>query len=412
MAKYLRRFLFTLSLVVGADLILFLTLDSGLLGDPAIIEVGPRASATDVGLARLRLGHYEEFDAQALRLQLSTTAGMMDLRFEAHDNIIQILDGAVVVSSLPANGSLSDFAAQLSQLSGDFWSLQAFAPEGAAQLPATGLATALDRLPFLLQDGAPAALPWAKAAPKWSRFLTGLSSLLRFDFGDDRQGRPVADKIRDRGKRSLMLSVPAFALSTLLALGLAMLAAARRRVDRNLQTLAVIVISVSSLAWILFLRQAFAVDLDWFPMRSWSEPYWPLLALPILIWVWISTWPDFLLYRAIVLERTDQEWMTAARARGLSKRRIWLRHLLPNLAAPLASLLCITLPFLILGSLLLEYMFDIPGLGNSLVKAVKEHDTNLLRALTFLFAVTYLLAQWLGEAIATWCDPRLQRSGP
>ena len=410
MAKFLRRFLFTLSLVVGADLILFLTLDSGLLGDPAMIEVGPRASATDVGLARLRLGHYEEFDAHALRLQLTSTAGAMDLRLEAQGNAIQIFDGAKVVTSLTAKGNLADFAAQLSQLAGDTWSLQAYAPEKEAKLPALGLATALDQLHFVVQDGAPAALPWAKATPSWKRFFSGLSSLLRFDFGEDRQGRPVTDKIQDRGKRSLMLSVPAFTLSTLIALALAIFAAARRRADRNLQTFAIFVISVPSLAWILFLRQALAVDLAWFPMRPWSEPFWPLLALPILIWVWISTWPDFLLYRTIVLERTSQDWMTAARARGLSKQRIWLRHLLPNLAAPLASLLCITLPFLILGSLLLEYMFDIPGLGNSLVEAVKAHDTNLLRALTFLFAVTYLIAQWLGEAIAAWCDPRLIRS--
>ncbi|MDA0666876.1 MAG: ABC transporter permease [Planctomycetota bacterium] len=406
----MRRLWFALSLVVGADLILFLTLDSGLVGDPALIEVGPRASATDVGLARLRLGHYEEFDAQALRLQLSSTAGAMDLRFEAHDGSIQVLDGTAKLAAVTTEGNLTSFAAALSKLSGDTWSLQAFAPEASSQLGASGVAAALHQLPFLLQDGAPNALPWAQTAPKWKRFLTGFSSLLHFDFGNDRQGRLVSDKIRDRGKRSLMLSLPAFTLSTVLALALAMLVAARRRIDRSMQTIAIMVVSVSSLAWILFLRQSLAVDLAWFPMRPWSEPFWPLVALPILIWVWISTWPDFLLYRTLVLERSNQEWMTAARARGLSKRRIWLGHLLPNLAAPLASLLCITLPFLVLGSLLLEYMFDIPGLGNSLVEAVKDHDTNLLRALTFLFAVTFLLAQWLGEAIAVLCDPRLKRS--
>jgi peptide/nickel transport system permease protein len=410
MAKVLRRLLFALSLVVGADLILFVTLDSGLVGDPAMIEVGPRASATDVGLARLRLGHYEEFREQALRLHLSSTAGAMDLRFESYDDSLQVLDGTQKLAALATDRNLTSLAAELSKLSGDTWSLQAFAPETSSQLHASGVAAALHQLPFLLQDGAPNALPWARTAPKWKRFLTGLSSLLCFDFGNDRQGRPISDKIRDRGKRSLMLSLPAFTLSTVLALALAMLVAARRRIDRSMQTIAILVISVSSLAWILFLRQSLTVDFAWFPIRPWSEPFWPLFALPILIWVWISTWPDFLLYRTLVLERSSQAWMTAARARGLSRRRIWLGHLLPNLVAPLASLLCFTLPFLVLGSLLLEYMFDIPGLGNSLVSAVKEHDTTLLRALTFLFAVTFLMAQWVGETIAAFCDPRLQRS--
>ena len=82
---------------------------------------------------------------------------------------------------------------------------------------------------------------------------------------------------------------------------------------------------------------------------------------------------------------------------------------MPNLAAPVASLLAITLPFLVLGSLLLERVFDIPGLGGSLIEAMEQHDTNILRALTFLFAIGFLFAQWLGEVVATTCDPRLRR---
>jgi len=409
MAKALRRLLFALSLVAGADLILFLTLDSGLLGDPAIIEVGPRGSATDVGFARLRLGHYQRFEPEALRVQLSSTAGTMDLRLEAHADVLLIHDGTTQIASLSTDGTLQQLATDLSALSGDTWSLQAFAPEPSAALRATGITDALRALPFTLQDGSADALPWAQPAPRWKRFVTGFTTLLRFDFGQDRRGRPVVDKIRNRGKRSLMLSLPAFTLSTIFALALAMLVAARRRADRHLQTFAIVVISISSLAWILFLRQFFSVDLGWFPQRPWSEPFWPLLTLPILIWIWLSTWPDFLLYRSLVLERANQDWMLAARARGLSTRRIWLQHLLPNLAAPLASLLCVTLPFLVLGSLLLEYMFDIPGLGNTLVDAVQQHDTNLLRAITFLFAIAYLIAQWIGEIIAQLCDPRLQR---
>ncbi|MFK5957006.1 MAG: ABC transporter permease [Planctomycetota bacterium] len=409
MGRALRRLLFALSLVAGADLILFLALDSGLLGDPSIIEVGARGSATDVGFARLRLGHYERFEPEALRIQLTSTAGIMDLRLEAHADLLFVHDGATLIAEIPAEGNLKKLAADLSQLSGDTWSLQAFAPAASAALKASGITDALRDLPFTLQDGASDALPWAQAAPSWKRFGAGFTSLLRFDFGNDRHGRPVVDKIRSRGKRSLMLSLPAFTLSTIFALALAMLVSARRRADRYLQNFAVIVISISSLAWILFLRQLFSVDLDWFPQRPWSDPFWPLLALPILIWIWLSTWPDFLLYRSILLERTQQDWMLAARARGLSTRRIWLQHLLPNLAAPLTSLLCVTLPFLILGSLLLEYMFDIPGLGNTLVDAVQQHDTNLLRAITFLFAITYLIAQWIGELVALLCDPRLQR---
>ena len=313
---------------------------------------------------------------------------------------------------MPVQEDLGELAAALSTLHGPDWSLTAFAPEEQRSLAARGIADALRGLPLLLQDGSPDTLPWARTVPIWRRFLTGFSDLMRFDFGLDRKGRPVSEKLQDRGRRSLMLSLPAFTLSTICALVLSMLVVGRPRADRRLQTLAVLVMSVSSLAWILFLRQALTVELGWFPLRPWGEPLWPLLALPILIWVWLSTWPDFLLYRTLVQERAEQAWMLAARARGLPTRRIWWRHMLPNLAAPLAALLCVTLPFLVLGSLLLEYMFDIPGLGNTLVEAVQNHDTNLLRALTFLFAIGYLAAQWMGETIAMLCDPRLRRTSP
>jgi len=412
MGRILRRLLLALSLVAGADLVLFLTLDSGLLGDPSLIELGQRASPKDVGFARLRQGRFARFDADAIQVRLSSTAGPMDLWLAAsHEDALEVRDFDGPIATFPgaAHPNLGSLADALSGLSGPTWSLEAFCTEERRALPLAGTLESLRGLPLRLKDGTTDAIPWAEVVPSGTRFLNGFLALLRFDFGLDRQGRPVSDKLQHRGGRSLLLSLPAFLLATLCALALAMWASARRRADRFLQTMAVLVMSVSSLAWILFLRQWLALDGGWFPVRPWSAPILPLLLLPILIWVWLSTWPDFLLYRSLAKERISQDWMLAARARGLPSRRIWLRHFLPNLAAPLATLWSVTIPFLILGSLLLEHVFDIPGLGNALVEAVQLHDTNLLRALTFLFALAFLGAQWLGDVVATACDPRLRR---
>lgn len=412
MKRLLRRLLFTLSLVAGADLVLFLTLDSGLLGDPSLRELGQYAAPRDVGFTRVRQGRFARFEAEALPLHLSSTAGPMDLWFEAQGEVLTVRDFdrtllSIAVADHPDLGSLAD---ALAGLSGPGWTLDAFCPEERRAHPLSGTLVSLDGLPLRLKDGTTDALPWAEVIPPADRFVDGFLRLLRFEFGLDRNGRQVSEFLLDRGQRSLLLAVPAFLLSTALAVALALFAAARPRADRVLQTLAVLVMSVSSLAWILFLRQWLAFDAAWFPVRPWSAPVLPLLLLPVLIWVWLSTWPDFLLYRSLARERAGQDWMLAARARGLSGTRVWWRHLLPNLAAPLATLLSITLPFLVLGSLLLEFVFDIPGLGSSLVDAVQHHDTNLLRALTFLFALAFLAAQWLGEALATAFDPRLREA--
>lgn len=405
--------MFTLALVAGADLVLFATLDSGLLGDQAVMQVGAKASATDIGYARVRLGIFEQFEASAIRLQMQSAdpRQRMSLHCENGTLSLHAADGTVL-RKVPLQGTVGNISKQMVTWAGEGWMIQAFSTTDANDLPASGLATALDGLSTRLPAGEAATMSWAQAVPISKRFFTSFWSLLRFDFGYDRNGRLVSEQLSQRGGRSLLISLPAFALTMLLAVGLSFTAAGRRRQwDRRLQIVAALVMSVSSLAWILFLRQWFIFDLDWFPLRPWSEPVLPLLILPILIWIYLSVWPDYLLYRSIVEQRASEGWLRAARARGISPQRLLWRHLLPNLAAPIASLLAVTLPFLVLGSLLLERIFDIPGLGGSLLEAVEQHDTNILRALTFLFALGYLFAQWLGEVIASGCDPRLRRAG-
>jgi peptide/nickel transport system permease protein len=413
-ARLLRRLLFTLALVAGADLVLFTALDSGAFGDAAVLQAGPKASSTDIGYTRLRLGHLRRFEPAAIKLRLTSSDPRRRFRLQAVGEALQLLDAdGSLLRELPLRGSVGELAGAMVTWSGEGWQMQAFCDSDSGALPASGMSTALDGLVVRLQAGTAATLPWAEAVPLGTRFLDGFWSLLRFDFGYDRNGRPVAAQLGDRGGRSLLLSVPAFLTTLVLAVALALGAANRRpRWDRRLQLVAALVMSVSSLAWILFLRQWLAIDLHVFPLRPWSEPLLPLLLLPILIWVFLSLWPDFLLYRSIVAQRAEEGWLTAARARGVPPLRLCWRHLLPNLAAPVASLLAVTLPFLVLGSLLLERIFDIPGLGGSLIEAVEQHDTNILRALTFLFALGYLLAQWLGEVIAASCDPRLRRPTP
>jgi peptide/nickel transport system permease protein len=411
-ARLLRRLLFTLALVAGADLVLFATLDSGLLGDQAIKQVGTKASATDVGYARVRLGILERFEPSAIRLRLLSADRRQRMSLRCESGILSLLaaDGTALREA-PLRGTVHDIATQMVTWSGEGWQIQAFSTTDSRDLPATGLATALDGLSTRLPAGEAATMAWAKAVPIGQRFLSSFWSLLRFDFGYDRNGRLVSEQLSQRGGRSLLISLPAFALTMMLAVGLAFTAASRRRRwDKRLPLIAALVMSVSSLAWILFLRHCFAFELDWFPLRPWSEPILPLLLLPVLIWVYLSVWPDYLLYRSIVQQRANEGWLRAARARGISPLRLLWRHLLPNLAAPIASLLAVTLPFLVLGSLLLEHIFDIPGLGGSLLEAVEQHDVNILRALTFLFAIGYLLAQWFGEVIASGCDPRLRRA--
>ncbi len=403
--------MFTLSLVVGADLILFLVLDSGVIGDPDRLSAGLHANQQSVSYARLRSGRYQSYYPEVLRLRLSRSSPTLQLAAVEDGFEIQRVDEETV-ATIPFDvaETLQEFTSTLTLISGEYFQVESFCPEEHRARSVQGLHQVLQDYPQRLNPGRTATLGWAQEATLWQRFPTGFLNLLRLDFGADVDGRDIGQRLRERGSRSLALSIPAFLLAMLAALGLAQLAVVvRGRADRSLQITAALVMAVTSLAWILFLRRLFLIDLAWFPLRPWSAPVWPLLALPILLWVWLAAWPDFLLYRTILRERLDQGWFLAARSRGVRPWRLWWRHTLPNLAAPLASLLAVTLPYLVMGSLLLERIFDIPGLGDSLLRAIETGDTAFLRAATFLFALAFLGTSWLGDALAAWADPRLRR---
>ena len=421
MKVVLRRAAATLALLLGTALLLGLVFDSGLLGDPALRELGPRATPGALGEARERLGVLRDFRSDALRVDVP--AGGARLRLETDGSALRVVEERFDRETgsaererarLSLEGDLAALAKALNALRGaDGAPLLVAEPAAeSGSLVASGLLPPLRGTVLVVEPGrAPIALGWGERVRPLPRTLARIGALLRLDFGLDRDGRPVAEGLRARGLRSLAVAVPAFLLSTLLALTLALVAAMLGgRVDRVLTAAAAIGIAVPALAWILFLRGGLAFGLGWFEVRPWSDPVLPLLVLPVLCWVAVATWPDLRLYRAMAAEHGHADWMRAARAAGVSRRRLLWRYLLPAVTAPVLARVAVTLPYLFTGSLLLERIFDIPGLGDAVVRGVEARDENLLRATTFLSAAGFLLAQWLADALAAWCDPRLRRA--
>ncbi len=406
-----RRALATLGLVLGTTVLLGVVFDSGLLGDSALREAGERAGATEIGQARVRLGALRSFDSAALQLRVDGGATRAVITTDSGGLLLlHNASGSAIASRLrfPLDGDLDSFAATIDDTSFGGVELRAKVL-GDGTRPASGLGVALAGLRRSLQPGETASLGWGESIPAWRRILTRVGGLLRLDFGDDRNGRPVGGELMARGGRSLMIALPAFLLTTALALLLALTAALRRgRIDRGLTIAAALVIALPGLAWMLFLRDLLAFRLELFPVRVWDAPYLPLLVLPILTWIAIAVWPDLRLYRALAVEHADSTWARAARATGVSRRRILWRQLLPAIAAPVLARVALTLPYLFTGSLLLEHVYGIPGLGSAVVDAVRAHDESVLRACTFIFALGFLLAQWLADALAATLDPRLR----
>lgn len=401
-------------LLLGAAALLFLLLESGLAGDPARAEAGPRAGPAELGAARQRLGMVKDFQAEALRLELKGPPRRLVLAWEEDTLLLRDAAGAALARVPLADLTVAECAAQLSAAAAALTPpAEIEARLGAAELaaaPARGLAAGLDGATLTLEPGFPALLPWAEPRSLLARLGTRLGAVARLDLGTDRAGRPALAEVGARGLRSLGYALPAFLITTALALALALLCAARRGLlDRALMTLSALLMSVSALALVPVLRRLLTVDLGLFSLRPWSAPYAPLLALPALTWILIALWPELRLYRTLAVEEAEKPWMLAARARGLPQRRLLVRHLAPNLAAPVLAHAAVVLPYLLLGSLLLERAYDVPGLGEYLVDALAQHDARALEAATLAAAAAFLLAHALADALAGALDPRWHR---
>lgn len=249
--------------------------------------------------------------------------------------------------------------------------------------------------------------------PLPAQYLRFLREVFTFDFGDSwQERRPVSELIVSGLGPSLSLAVPAFALETLLALALALFCAFHRGsvVDRALVVASVAAISVPGLAYIIFGQYFLAYEWKLFPIFGW-EPLpagLPFLLLPIVIWVLLGVGGELRFYRAVMLEEMGQDYVRTAAAKGLPTRRILFGHVLKNALIPVITRVVISIPFLMLGSLLIELFFGIPGLGNLTVEALNRADFPVVKAFVVVGSVLYILFSILTDVLYAWADPRVR----
>jgi len=211
---------------------------------------------------------------------------------------------------------------------------------------------------------------------------------------------------------SLSISVPAFILSTLISITIALFVAYFRgkSIDKIIVFICVALMSISSLAYILFGQWALAFKLSLFEISGYEEgfpDFIPYILLPMWIWVILSVGPDVRFFRTVMLDEIYQDYVRTARAKGLSERAILFKHVLKNAMIPILTYTIIKIPFLILGALLLESFFSIPGLGGMTLAAVNTSDFPVLRAMTVLSAVSYILFSLITDVLYTVVDPRV-----
>src|SRR5262245_3776255 len=249
--------------------------------------------------------------------------------------------------------------------------------------------------------------------PWYSQYWDYLSSLATFDFGRSHQYKIRITEMLARGAvPSLSITLPAFAIATTIAVSLSLLCAALRGkvVDRTILVVAVALMSVSSLVYIIFGQYFIAHRWELLPIQGYERGPGAYLyvILPIIIFVFLTIGPDLRFYRTAMLEEIKQDYVRTARAKGVPERRVLFHHVLRNGMIPILTRVVVELPFLFLGSLLLERYFAIPGLGGMTIEGVLTNDLPVLKAMTFIFAILLVVGNLLTDIAYTIADPRVR----
>lgn len=273
---------------------------------------------------------------------------------------------------------------------GPFDQEQRLPPEIAANLHA---AYGLDQ-PLLVQYG---------------RYLRGL---VRGDFGPSFKYRDftVTELIADGLPLSVTLGLSAILVAVFIGVPLGSLAALRRNrwPDHALMIVAVIGIALPGFVIAPLLALVFGIYLEWLPVAGWepgrlTDLILPTLALALPVIAIVAR-----LMRASLLEVLSSNHIRSARARGLSEWRVITRHALRPALLPVVSYLGPATAAVLTGSLVVETIFDIPGIGRYLVQGALNRDYTLVMGMVIVFATLTLALNLLVDLAYGWLDPRVR----
>ena len=255
----------------------------------------------------------------------------------------------------------------------------------------------------------------AKGVRKLSEtiFFRKSLAMLWGNFGhSDMTQESIGGEIRRRALPSLCVSTPIFLATLLINIILAMIVATKRGSvsDVVTQFLCVALMSISGLIYIIAGQYFFAKLLRWTPVSGFLQgmDMWKFLVLPILVGTVSGIGGGVRLYRTLFLEEINRDYVRTARAKGLPESQILFLHVLKNAMIPILTNVPLQLLTLMMGNMLLENFFSIPGLGGYTITALGAQDFAIVRAMVFLGSVLYIIGLLLADICYSIVDPRIR----
>ncbi len=261
--------------------------------------------------------------------------------------------------------------------------------------------------------------------PLATRYVLWMKNLAMLDFGRSisSDARPVWDKIRERLPITIYINISSMVIIFLAAIPLGVVSALRRgsATDRSITVFVFIGFSIPGFWLALICMDLFGVRLGWLPISGiHSAEYASLslwgkavdttrhLFLPVFISAFGSLAGMSRYMRSSMLEIIRQDYILTARAKGLPERTVIYKHAMRNALLPVITILGLSIPGLIGGSVIFESIFAIPGLGKLFYEAIMMRDYNMIMGSLTIGAVLTLLGNLIADICYSIADPRIR----
>ena len=247
-----------------------------------------------------------------------------------------------------------------------------------------------------------------------AQYLDFITGAVHLDFGESIvQHTSVNSIIGSRAEVTLLLLLYAVLISIVIAVPLAIASALRRNrpVDHGIRLFSTLTFAMPSFLLGLLLILFFSLDLELLPTSGYGEGFTGHLRSLTLPALTVGLYLAPILLRTLrvgIIETLGTEYVEAARARGLSERRIIFKHVLKNSLISTVTVLGLTVGFLLSGLVIIENVFSLPGLGSELVSSIVGRDYPVIQALTLIFGVAVVAINLLTDLFYAYLDPRVR----
>lgn len=253
--------------------------------------------------------------------------------------------------------------------------------------------------------------------PLLQQYTDWVLNMLRGDWGKSLiNDSPVLPMILERLPRTMMLCIPALILSLLIAVPLGVISAAKHNTftDLSVSSGSLLMLSIPEFYFGMLLLILFAVILKWLPASGYTPPsedfgmFLKRMILPICTLGICLTPPSIRLIRGSMLDVLHEDYVMLARTKGNSPPRVNFVHALRNSLIPISTSICMRIARLMAGSIIVEKVFQYPGMGMLLVRSIQRRDYTVIQGCLFAFSLIIVFVNFMLDFIYAAIDPRIR----